>query len=139
VQHPVGVGRLQQHRRDPSRSTSVSTRHDRSRPPIARRSRELRPRRTQVRQDHHLGAERLAPRGDDRDRLGVAAWSTSTTSAPGVGEALARHAPAQLDASAAAVASSSSDAPASSVPVRSVTMVWKTSSASSRPWLISGW
>ena len=24
-------------------------------------------------------------------------------------------------------------------PVRSVTMVWKFSSASSRPWLISGW
>ena len=41
-------------------------------------------------------------------------------------------------ASAAAVASSSSDALAISIPVRSVTMVWKLSSASSRPWLISG-
>jgi hypothetical protein len=42
-------------------------------------------------------------------------------------------------ASAAAVPSSSMDAPATSSPVRSHTMVWKFSSASSRPWLISGW
>ena len=42
-------------------------------------------------------------------------------------------------ASAAAVASSSSDALAISIPVRSVTIVWKLSSASSRPWEISGW
>ena len=42
-------------------------------------------------------------------------------------------------ASAAAVASSSSDAPAQGSPVRSATMVWKFSSASSRPWEISGW
>ena len=42
-------------------------------------------------------------------------------------------------ASAAAVASSSIDALATSMPVRSATMVWKLSSASSRPWLISGW
>ena len=42
-------------------------------------------------------------------------------------------------ASAAAVPSSSIDALATSRPVRSVTIVWKFSSASRRPWLISGW
>ena len=42
-------------------------------------------------------------------------------------------------ASAAAVASSSSDAFAISMPVRSVTIVWKFTSASSRPCEISGW
>ena len=41
-------------------------------------------------------------------------------------------------ASAAAVASSSSEAFASAMPVRSMTMVWKLSSASSRPCEISG-
>jgi hypothetical protein len=42
-------------------------------------------------------------------------------------------------ASAAAVASSSMEALVISMPVRSHTIVWKSSSASSRPWLISGW
>ncbi len=42
-------------------------------------------------------------------------------------------------ASAAAVDSSRSDEPATSSPVRSVTTVWKLSSASRRPWEISGW
>ena len=42
-------------------------------------------------------------------------------------------------ASAAAVASSSIEAPATGRPVRSATIVWKFSGASSRPWLISGW
>ena len=42
-------------------------------------------------------------------------------------------------ASAAAVASSSMDALATGRAVRSSTIVWKFSSASSRPWLISGW
>ncbi len=42
-------------------------------------------------------------------------------------------------ASAAAVDSSSIDAPATGRPVRSSTIVWKFSNASSRPWLISGW
>ena len=46
---------------------------------------------------------------------------------------------ASVIASAAAVPSSSSEAPASGSPVRSATMVWKLSSASSRPWEISGW
>ena len=44
-----------------------------------------------------------------------------------------------VTASATAVLSSSSEAFAVSSPVRSVTMVWKFRSASSRPWLISGW
>ena len=42
-------------------------------------------------------------------------------------------------ASAAAVASSSSEALATGSPVSSSTMVWKSSSASRRPWLISAW
>ncbi len=42
-------------------------------------------------------------------------------------------------ASAAAVASSSSEALVIGSPVSSLTIVWKSSSASSRPWLISGW
>ncbi len=46
---------------------------------------------------------------------------------------------ASVIASATAVPSSSIDAFAVVSPVRSVTMVWKFSSASSRPWLISGW
>jgi len=42
-------------------------------------------------------------------------------------------------ASAAAVASSSSEAEATGRPVSSVTSVWKLKSISSRPWLISAW
>ena len=42
-------------------------------------------------------------------------------------------------ASAAAVPSSSSDALARSMAVSSLTIVWKLSNASSRPWEISGW
>ncbi len=42
-------------------------------------------------------------------------------------------------ASATAVASSSMDAPATGSPLRSATIVWKLSSASRRPWEISGW
>ena len=44
-----------------------------------------------------------------------------------------------VTASATAVLSSSREALAVSRPVRSDTMVWKFRSASSRPWLISGW
>jgi hypothetical protein len=44
---------------------------------------------------------------------------------------------ASVIASAAAVASSSIEALAMSMPVRSVTMVWKFTSASMRPWEIS--
>ena len=46
---------------------------------------------------------------------------------------------AKVMASAAAVASSSMEALAMSIAVRSVTMVWKFTSASMRPWLISAW
>jgi hypothetical protein len=42
-------------------------------------------------------------------------------------------------ASAAAVASSKSEAFAISIPVRSMTICWKFKSASSRPWLTSAW
>ncbi len=42
-------------------------------------------------------------------------------------------------ASAAAVPSSSREALATSIPVRSITIVWKLSSASRRPWEISAW
>ena len=42
-------------------------------------------------------------------------------------------------ASAAAVPSSSSEALAISIPVRSITAVWKLSSASRRPCAISAW
>jgi hypothetical protein len=45
----------------------------------------------------------------------------------------------RCSASAAAVPSSSSEAFATGSPVRSMTIVWKLSSASSRPWEISGW
>ena len=41
-------------------------------------------------------------------------------------------------ASAAAVASSNSEALAMSIAVKSLTMVWKFNNASRRPWLISG-
>ena len=46
---------------------------------------------------------------------------------------------ARVIASAAAVASSSSEALAISIPVRSATMVWKLISASMRPCEISAW
>ncbi len=46
---------------------------------------------------------------------------------------------ASVIASAAAVASSSIDALAIGMPVRSQIMVWKFTSASMRPWLISAW
>ena len=44
-----------------------------------------------------------------------------------------------MSASAAELASSRVDALETSIPVRSQIMVWKVSSASSRPWEISGW
>ena len=62
--------------------------------------------------------------------------SASTTNGP-VAFLFARR--TSVIASAEAVASSSSEAPAVGSPVRSATTVWKFSSASSRPWLISGW
>ncbi len=46
---------------------------------------------------------------------------------------------ASVIASAAAVASSSIEALATAMPVSSQTRVWKLTSASRRPWLISAW
>ena len=79
------------------------------------------------------------PRGTARVRMTPNVWgktasSTSRTAPAGV--LLTRR--MRVIASAAAVASSSRDEPARSRPVRSVTTVWKLSSASSRPWEISG-
>ena len=62
--------------------------------------------------------------------------SASTTNGP-CALRLARR--TSVIASAAAVPSSSSEALAVGSPVRSPTMVWKFSSASSRPCEISGW
>ena len=62
--------------------------------------------------------------------------SASTTNGP-VAFRLPRR--TSVIASAAAVPSSSSDALAVGRPVRSPTTVWKLSSASRRPWEISGW
>ena len=61
----------------------------------------------------------------------------STRSTASLGALLTRR--ISVIASATAVASSSNDEPAVASPVRSVTTVWKLSSASRRPWLISGW
>jgi hypothetical protein len=63
--------------------------------------------------------------------------SASTRKAPGPLTLETRCASAT--ASAAAVPSSSIEALATASPVRSLTTVWKFSSASSRPWEISGW
>ncbi len=65
---------------------------------------------------------------------GCRSAATATTADPA-----ARYRSAIATASAAAVASSSSDALAIGRPVRSATMVWKFSSASSRPCAISAW
>ena len=85
--------------------------------------------------DDHLDAERLGAGLHDGDRLRQQSASTTNTAPAG---ALLR-APASVIASAAAVASSSREAPATGSPVRSATIVWKLSSASSRPCEISGW
>src|SRR5206468_2485527 len=61
-------------------------------------------------------------------------WAAKNTLRPA--PAIARH---MCIASAAAVASSSRDAPARGRPVRSATTVWKLIRASSRPWAISAW
>ena len=83
----------------------------------------------------HLDAERLGARRDHVERLrehvvgdedGAAALDAVTRSA-------------SVIASAAAVASSSIDALAIAMPVRSQTIVWKLISASRRPCEISGW
>ena len=86
--------------------------------------------------DDDADAERLGPRLHHCDGLRKAARRRSRTP---------RRSPPcwcvarRVIASAAAVASSSSEAPDTGSPVRSLTAVWKLSSASSRPWEISGW
>ena len=67
----------------------------------------------------------------------VCGWQSASTTNTGPAFGVRRRHMAM--ASAAAVDSSSSEALASSMPVRSQTIVWKFSSASSRPWEISGW
>jgi hypothetical protein len=62
--------------------------------------------------------------------------SASTSNTASLGALLLRR--IRVIASAAAVPSSSRDAPAMGSPVRSLTTVWKLSRASSRPWEISG-
>ncbi len=81
----------------------------------------------------------VQPSGSARVRITsiVCGWASRSTKKAEAFDVAARWQSAI--ASAAAVASSSSEALATSSPVRSATMVWKLSSASSRPWLISGW
>ncbi len=84
--------------------------------------------------DDDLDAQRQRARLDHGNRLRMALFgheerlSFARRAAHGVGSAIA---------SAAAVPSSSSEALAMSIPVRSQTIVWKLMSASSRPWAIS--
>ena len=67
----------------------------------------------------------------------VCGWQSASTRNTSPPSALTRW--QSVIASAAAVPSSSSDALAISMPVRSLTIVWKLRSASSRPCEISGW
>ena len=81
----------------------------------------------------------MIPTGSARCRTTaiVCGWHRASTANV---ERLPLCAPANIDmASAAAVPSSNSDALATGSPVRSLTTVWKFSSASSRPWAISAW
>ena len=79
------------------------------------------------------------PRGSARARTTsiVCGWQSPATKNPlPLPRVIARHI---TIASAAAVASSSSEALASGSAVRSETIVWKFNRASSRPWAISAW
>src|SRR3989442_5100676 len=87
--------------------------------------------------DDGLHAARLRPGAHDRDRLRVASSAIMNIGVvPGGTFATAS---VRFIASAAAVASSSREALAIGRAVRSATIVWKLSSASSRPCAISGW
>ncbi len=70
---------------------------------------------------------------------GKTASSTKNVWAPALACARGRAANNIAMASEAAVPSSSNDAFATSMSVRSVTIVWKLSKASKRPWAISAW
>ena len=80
-----------------------------------------------------------SPSGSARVCTTAMVWGWQSASTTNVSPAAVPTRCSKVIASAAAVASSRSDALASSVPVRSVTIVWKFSSASRRPWEISGW
>jgi len=79
------------------------------------------------------------PRGSARvaTTATVCGWVSASTKKALAGCFVERR--MRVIASAAAVDSSSIEAFAIPMPVRSLTMVWKLRSASSRPWLISGW
>ncbi len=79
------------------------------------------------------------PSGSARVRRTASVCGNVSASTTYAGDLLLEALRASVMASATAVASSSIDAFAVVRPVRSVTMVWKLSSASRRPWLISGW
>jgi hypothetical protein len=79
------------------------------------------------------------PSGSARVRTTAIVWGWHSASTKNVSPPLGLTRRSSVIASAAAVPSSSSDALAMSMAVRSATMVWKSSSASSRPWEISGW
>src|SRR6266571_2461758 len=87
--------------------------------------------------DDGLHAARLRPGAHDRDRLRVASLRNHEHRR-GAGGTFAT-ASVRFIASAAAVASSSREALAIGRAVRSATIVWKLSRASSRPCAISGW
>jgi hypothetical protein len=90
-------------------------------------------RRVGRRADDHLDAKRLRPGAHHVLRLGKDIIATKNRALPRL--------PIRWQsviASAAAVASSSIDALAIAMPVRSLTMVWKLISASNRPCEISG-
>ena len=79
------------------------------------------------------------PIGSARVWITAFVWAKTSVSTRSTAPALARvERCIKVMASAAAVASSRRDDPAISRPVRSVTIVWKLTSASSRPWEISG-
>ena len=87
------------------------------------------------RADDDLDAERLRARAHDVDASAAARRRRRRTRCSSTTDAQR----SSVIASAAAVASSSIDALAIAMPVRSETIVWKLTSASSRPCEISGW
>ena len=79
------------------------------------------------------------PRGRARPTTTSSTWGWQSASTRNRSPPARDNRRASVMASAAAVASSSMDALAISIPHRSATRVWKFSSISSRPWEISGW
>ena len=79
------------------------------------------------------------PSGSARPRMASTVCGSASASTTYTPPRLLETQQASVIASAAAVPSSSIDTSRSASPVRSATIVWKLSSASRRPWLISGW